>query len=190
MGRTKLENEARWLATIAHHEAGHAIAAFECHMEAKSLSIVPDDESAGRHIHEPYFSDEDVENILYGVMTAEQQFKLENNAKVCLAGPWAQKRYNPKGFRKYHGEGDRADALSFLGRVREGESLSLYYKLIDLDARNFVQNDRIWGVICNLANALLNQPEMSGDEVHSAILESFKKGIEDPHNSIPTFLRD
>jgi len=190
MDRTKLENKARWLATVAHHEAGHAIAAFEYDMEAKSLSIVPDDESAGRHIHEPYFSDQDVEDILYGEMTAEPQVKLENNALVCLAGPWAQKRYNPKGFRKYHGEGDRADALSFLGRVREGESLSLYYKMIDLDARNFVQNDRIWGVICNLANALLNQPEMSGDEVHSAILESFNKGIEDSRNSIPTFLRD
>ena len=44
MDRTKLENKARWLATVAHHEAGHAIAAFEYGMEAKSISIIPNDE--------------------------------------------------------------------------------------------------------------------------------------------------
>ena len=189
MDRSKLENKARWLATVAHHEAGHAIAAFEFGGETKSLSIVPNDESTGIYSHNPYFSDEDVENILYGEMTAEQQVKIENNALICLAGPWAQKRYNPKGFRKHHGESDRKVAMSFLGRVREGESLSLYYKLIDLDARNFIQNDRFWGAICNLANSLLNQPEMFGKEVHLAILESFKKYNDNARNSIPTFLR-
>ena len=65
--------------------------------------------------------------------------------------------------------------MTLLARIRDGESLSLYYKMIDVDARDFIQNDRFWGPTCNLDNALLNQPEMSGNEVHSAIVESFKK---------------
>ena len=77
MDRTKLENKARWLATVAHHEAGHAIAAFEVGMEAKSLSIVPDDESAGRYEHESYFSDEDVEALVPHVVSAMAQVTPE-----------------------------------------------------------------------------------------------------------------
>ena len=89
------------------------------------------------------------------------------------------KKYNPKGFRKSHGESERKDAMMLLARIRDGESLSLYYKMIDVDARDFIQNDRFWGPTCNLANALLNQPEMTGDEMHLAILDSFKKYNDD-----------
>ena len=94
----------------------------------------------------------------------------ENYAFVCLAGPWAQRVFNPKGYRKAYAESDRYQAVGFLGRVRkDNESPELYLKRVDFEARNFVRDKSKWGVICHIAGVLLNQLEMTGDEVRKAI---------------------
>ena len=59
MDRSKLEIQARKLATIAHHEAGHAVAAFHVGMEAKPIKFISGDETESYHIAAPYFLDED-----------------------------------------------------------------------------------------------------------------------------------
>ena len=45
MDRYKLEIQARKIATIAHHEAGHAVAAFHVGMEAKPIKFTSGDET-------------------------------------------------------------------------------------------------------------------------------------------------
>ena len=175
MDRSKLEKQARQLATVAHHEAGHAVAAFHCDIEIKSVTIIPGSGTDGLHQSTPYFSDEELENITLPEMTGELQLSIENYAFITLTGPWAQKTYNPKGFRKAHLEGDWHSALRLLSRVREdNEALELYVQLIDIDARNFVRDKFNWGVIRHLAGVMLNQPTMTGDEVHKAIMDSYK----------------
>ena len=168
MNRSKLGKRTRQLAAVAHHEAGHAVAAFHVGMEAKALSIVPENYRLSRG----YFADKYVSSLEAGALIGDIQIRHENNAFVCLAGPWAQKVFNPKGFRKIHAESDRHQALAFLGRVRnENESLDLYFKRIDSETRNCVRDKFKWGVICYLAGVLLSQRELTDDEVRKAILK-------------------
>ena len=46
--------------------------------------------------------------------------------------------------------------------------------MMDLEAHNFVQDKFKWRIICHLANALLNQPEMAADEVKNAIMGGYR----------------
>ena len=166
MGRSKLGKRTRQLAAVAHHEAGHAVAAFHFGLKTKLISIGPENY---RH-SAAYFSDKHVVPLKAGESIGDIQMRHANYAFVCLAGPWAQREFNPKGYRKVHAERDRYQAVGFLGRVRKDNELpELYLKRVDFEARNFVRDKSKWGVICHVAGVLLNQLEMTGDEVRKAI---------------------
>jgi len=175
MDRSKLEIQARKLATIAHHEAGHAVAAFHVGIKAKPIKFTSGNEMESHDIAAPYFSDEDLDNRVWEEGTGEFQQSIENDAFISLVGPWAQKKYNPKGFRKTHAEGDCQAARKLLSDVRgDEEVLEHYFRMINVEARNFVQDRFKWSIICHLANALLNQPEMAADEVKNAIMGGYR----------------
>ena len=64
--------------------------------------------------------------------------------------------------------------MKLLSSVRGDEDvLEHYFRMIDLEAHNFVQDRFNWRIICHLANALLNQPEMAADEVRNAIMGGY-----------------
>ena len=176
MDRSRLERQARYLATVAHHEAGHAVAAFHVGMECKALSIVANDEAGVYPEHNPYFSNDDVAGLESSDLTGDMRMRIENDAFVSLAGPWAQKEFNPRGFRRAHAESDRYQAVKLLSYVRgDNEILDHYYKMMDLEARNFVRDKLKWAIIHHLAGVLLDQPEMTGDEVRQAIIEGYHR---------------
>ena len=164
------------MATIAHHEAGHAVAAFHVGIECKALSIVANDEAGVYPGHIPYFSNDDVAGLEFNDLTGDMRMRIENDAFVSLAGPWAQKEFNPRGFRRAHAESDRYQAVKLLSYVRaDNEILDHYYKMMDLEARNFVQDKFKWSIIHHLAGVLLDQPELTGEEVRQAIIEGYHR---------------
>ena len=178
MDRSKLEIQARKLATIAHHEAGHAVAAFHVGMEAKPIKFISGNETGRHPITTPYFSNEELESLVWEEVTGDLQQRIENDAFISLVGPWAQKKYNPKGFRKTQAEGDYQAAMKLLSGVREDkEVLEHYFRMIDLEAHKFVQDKFKWRLICHLANALLNQPEMAAGEVKNAIMGGYRVNL-------------
>ena len=175
---SKLGSHAKQLASTAHHEAGHAVAAFHFDLNPSSISISTDfdDDSFGRHSRLTGLQDIDpgVENP-----TPVQQRQVETNVFVCCTGAWAQKRFFPKGFiREYHAESDEEVAFRFLGQLESDQGiLTAYYRLIDLRARKFVQNESHWEAISYLAGCLLEQPKMPGDEVWQAIIYGYEIGL-------------
>ena len=65
--------------------------------------------------------------------------------------------------------------MKLLSSVREDEEvLEHYFRMIDLEAHKFVQDKFKWRIICHLANALLNQPEMAADEVRNTIMGGYR----------------
>ena len=92
MDRSKLEIQARKLATIAHHEAGHAVAAFHVGMEAKPIKLISGDETESCHVAAPYFSDEDLDKMVWEGVTGDLQQRIENDAFIFLVGPCVQKK--------------------------------------------------------------------------------------------------
>ena len=170
------------LESTAHHEAGHAVAAYQLGQPIKSVTIIPDDDSSGSVSTDPYFSGDEWDQLIRvnsEDISGGMQQRLENDVLVCLVGPAAQKRFNFFGYRKFHGEQDRKIAMNWL-RLLEGDNqiLGYYFRMFDLRARNFVQRSTNWGLICHLAETLLAKPTLTGDEVKSVIFEGFQVSIE------------
>ena len=179
MNRAKLERQARQQMTKAHHEAGHAVAAFHVGIEIRDISIVGENREVEHIEHLPYFSNLEIGDMPEHRVGGERQLNLENSAFISLVGPWAQKKFNPKGFRKGQVEGDYIQAIKFLSHVRnDQEVLEHYFKVIDIEARNFVQDRFKWSVIHHLALVLLDQGIMTGDNIRDSIISGFR-----PHNN-------
>ena len=170
------------LESTAYHEAGHAVAAYQLGQLVKSATIIPNDDLFGSVSTDPYFSGNEWDQLI-GVepedISGDMQQRLENDVLVSLVGPAAQKRFNPFGYRKFHGEQDRKIAMNWLEKL-EGDNkiLGHYFRMFDLRAHNFVQRSPNWGLICHLAETLLAKPTLTGDEVKSVILEGFHVSIE------------
>ncbi len=157
------------LQSTACHEAGHAVAAWRLGVRTKSLSIIPKVDSLGQHVHHPYLGGINLE----WDGGARAQRRAENMALVSCAGPAAQRRFSPKGFRNYHAEGDWHQAIDLLSCLSgDAEVLSAYFKLIDLQAQKFVAAPFLWELIESLAEALLDRHRLTGKEVRAVIADS------------------
>ncbi len=175
MKRTKV------LESIAYHWAGHAVAAAAVGARLRALSLIEAYASRGHAPPEPYFRlvgpsaapDAGAEDEgLFRIQHAYQR-RLENMALVCLAGPAAQRRFDPCGFRRSHGDADRRQALAILSPLAGGpEETQAYVDLIDLRARNFVAADPVWRQIECLAGELLARVTLSAAEVRETIKAS------------------
>jgi len=109
------------------------------------------------------------------------QRRAENFALVCFAGPAAQRRFNPKGYRSYHGADDIHQAIGMLDYLSGGdEILEAYAKLINLRARAFIASALHWRSIEHLATTLLDQHTMAGPEVRAVIQEGYQRQMPKP----------
>ncbi len=175
------------LESTAYHEAGHAVAAWHFRVRGKSLSIIPDGSSLGRFSHAPYFG-----GLRPGLDDSPRcQRRLENMALVCLAAPAAQRKFYPRGYRRYHARGDYSEARNLLSYISRGNTeLDAHIALIEIRARNFVQSDKMWAAIEELAVALLDQREISGKGIKPIILRGYRRVGEAVYGKFPKFPDD
>ncbi len=150
-------------------------AAWRHRVRTKVLSIVPELGFAGQHAHRPYFGGINLE----WDGSPRAQRRVEDMALVCCAGPAAQRRFNPKGFRSYHAGDDWRQAINLLSYLAgNDEILSAHFKLIDLHARAFVELQHIWPLITGVAEALLEREHLTGKEVRTVILDSTAAAVQ------------
>ncbi len=170
------------LQTIAYHEAGHAVAAWYVRVRSISLSIMPDSQSLGRLTHHSYFAGVNPEFD----DSPRCQRRLENMALVCLAGPAAQRRFNPRGYPQYV-KGDYHDAVNFLSYISpDPDELGAHIGWIEVRARNFVRRDDMWVPIKALAAALLDRGEIPSREIKPIILQACQKALDEPPRKVGT----
>jgi hypothetical protein len=144
----------------AYHEAGHAIAAWRRHLRLLEITIEPTRIYSGRVRYAKVFRKHELETSNLDRL----QIKVEDFALMCLAGPAAQEKYDPRSIRlAWHGDHEEAQEIlsNYTGSDNE-EYLRTYYKLIDLRARDFVACN--WGTIEMLARELLSRRTMSRED--------------------------
>ena len=123
---------------------------------------MPADGSLGRHEYHPYFKGI---NIDYDSSPRAQR-RVENMVIVCLAGPAAQRRFNPNGSWRVGGEGDWLQVenlLSYL--VGSEEQVTEYWEQMEIRARDFVRDPDWWFLIERVAQRLLDRQTLTGVEV-------------------------
>ncbi len=159
--------QTKALESIAYHEAGHAVAAHAHQVRTKKLTIVPAEGSLGRHEHKLFFKRI---NIEYDSSPRAQR-RVENMVIVCLAGPAAQRRFNPRGSWRVGAKGDWHqvhDLLSYL--VGSEEQLEPYWKLMEIRTQDFVQDPDWWFLIERVAHRLLDRQTLTGAEVRKLMI--------------------
>ncbi len=149
---------------VAHHEAGHAVAAFYFDHAIESVTIKPGEDFAGSSISSPDFGrgfDPEVD------VDAAQYVKMLEDIVVCFAGHEAEAAY--RGRRNWHGSttdfGIAADLALYLSRGSEEASALLRWR--KLVARGLVKAHT--REIAAVASALLAQGTLAGDDVRETI---------------------
>lgn len=159
------------LQATAYHEAGHVVIRWHEQLGPPEVAtIIPEGDVLGRvkgeglpKGYEPY---ED---------SMDDPEPIEKEIRELLAGPIAQKRFDPEGFDKDHAGSDWDMAVKWalhLGGDQETTEALLHQ--LETQAKDIL--DRLWDCVVAVADALLEHKELSGDEVWEI--------IEQVHNSM------
>jgi hypothetical protein len=151
----------------AYHEAGHAVACFMMNVKMKSATIIPDKESdtAGHVDHENMFRGLNPEVEL----TGRARLQIERSIIICLAGFAAQRRYNKRSWRNYHGQSDFTYAVNLASYVDgDAKGASQFLKWVQFRAERLVE--RHWTEVRRVAQALLKHKVMNGNVIRREIL--------------------
>jgi len=148
------------LAATAYHEAGHAFMAWRVGSRVKRITVAPTTDTSGHVVYS---------NPLRGISlewddSDRARMRIERAIKVCLAGLTAQRIYNPRSWRRYHGTSDHDLAIDLALRMwgRE-EQASLYLRLLE----NSVRHDLSlwWHVVEALAATLIEKQLLDASQV-------------------------
>lgn len=162
------------LQAIAYHEAGHAVVRWHYRLRMpKYVTIIPDEDSLGHIFGHKFPGKFDFGETEWSGQT---QLLLERRIRSIFAGPLAQKKFHPRGFRHAHAAGDY-DQIADLGLRLGGddETASAHIKLLELQTRNLLNTPQIWLFIEAVAEALLEQKKLSGKQVREVIRKALDK---------------
>jgi hypothetical protein len=144
---------------IAHHEAGHAVAAFRDNhsiIEEVWISRTPIDGAYGKVVRRNSVADKDLTD------SENSEWHIDEMI-VCCAGPEAERRYNPK-----RGEMEVSDRLELDRLVNAAMGLKQPEKEklkrgAKINAEALVLNE--WPAIEKVATSLFERGRFTGDEV-------------------------
>lgn len=159
------------LSATAHHEAGHAVAAWTQNIAVRKISIVKGQGLAG-FIHHA--------DIVGGLRpdadrSPRVRLRLEKLVRVSLAGPAAQRKFNARSWRTYHGGEDHRKALDLIDHLSLNEAhAQAYIRLLELEAAHMVEMH--WDIIVALAKELIAVRMMTGTAISQFFQTEHSRG--------------
>ena len=156
---------ASQVEATAYHEAGHAVIAYMLGYRPHSATIVPTFDTAGHIIHP---------NPLDGFQlnpdsSDEARLRIESLITICFAGPIAQKRYNPRSWRRVHGQWDYEKIAELGLRVCDSaEQASAFIRWREIVACDMVGAN--WLRIQLVAGQLLERENLSHTDLEAIIV--------------------
>ncbi|MBZ5688860.1 MAG: hypothetical protein LAP86_27945 [Acidobacteriia bacterium] len=168
---------------VAHHEAGHAVAAFVLNLKIarKGLTIVPNEQSRGSVSLPPRFR-ERLDTTPGGSLPPSDRIRIENYAIAACAGDEAQKRFNPH--RRYQGHDDVEYAEKLLSNISGNDDIcSARLKVARLEARSLV--NKHWDEIEAVAATLLEHKTLTPEQAQEAWSKATRFLIVLPKVSVP-----
>ncbi len=158
------------LATVAYHEAGHAVACFYLGRRVDRVTIVPRDGSLG-HVSGRALP-RSVERS--GELDTRRERQAAEDAIIAtLAGPIAEARF--KGRRNHVGaSSDDHQAVNLAFRLWSAPAVATAY-LDFLGARAQELIDVLWYLVDSLAAELLERRTLSGVETHRTLRRAIRE---------------
>lgn len=157
------------LEATAYHEAGHVVAAWRMRLALMGATVVATEDTLGSAKKNSGLS------VMDEVFDESGSFatRVERSIIVALAGDAAQRHYSPRSWR---GDQDDIDgAIELASQVCEdSEVANAYLAYLSVVARSLVTGPR-WPVVRAVAEALLDQGTLSGDECRAVISRAEEK---------------
>jgi hypothetical protein len=153
---------SRTAMATAYHQAAHAVMAWKLGVAVKRVTIVPSKDAKGHCYHAQVVRGEcaEVDSSDRGRMEREQHIM------IALAGPVAQRIYNPRGYRRGHGRGDQAIAADLaLNMNGSSRATDAYLKWLTIHTRDCLENVSTWPLVEALAAELVRRRTIEGAEV-------------------------
>src|ERR1700694_2490884 len=150
---------------IAHHEAGHAIAAWHKGMRFREVAITtdPTEKSHGHLLHNqtPDWFQPPLR------MNLRIRDRCETLALISLAGPAAEARFRGRHNWK-SASSDMQQALDFLDYLSTSDrEARAYARLVHIRAKGLI--DGLWYEVQAVAEALATRERLTGPEVRQII---------------------
>jgi hypothetical protein len=163
------------LEDTAHHEAGHAVAAWWLGQLKKRdlVTIMPDRRTGSLgHLRNPPRFISEMETS--GGNSGRAILQAEKFVVGCLAGNAASCRHRKMKKRRYlaGGRSDREQAIAILSHIAGGEELTTYFHLLQLRAENLVA--RFWPEVESVAKRLLSEKTLTSEQIREACLDARK----------------
>jgi hypothetical protein len=153
------------IEAAAYHEAGHAVVAYFLDYKPEFVTIVPTVDPAGHIIHP---------NPLHGFQldiddSGEARLRVESAITICFAGPLAQQRYNPRSWRRVHGQVDY-ERIAELGLhvCGSGEQANAFIRWREIVAFDMVKAH--WLRIQLVAGQLLERENLNQTDLDAIIV--------------------
>jgi len=148
----------------AYHEASHCVIAARLglkHVRAYITGNEPD--HGGRTEYLNPYKDNNPELEEY---EDPEEFKQKTEAEImiCLAGALGQRKFNPKGFRKYHAEGDWSKAMDYALRLGIDDVVYLEDR-----TKEMINDPGIWTDIEKVAKALTEHEVLTNWQIEQLL---------------------
>lgn len=159
-----LETQKR--ESIAYHEAGHVVVGWCMGLMPPAVSIADDNAVVKAH-HLPL-----PRKTCEFMGSYDNIGHMQAVVRIFLGGGIAQRKFNPRGYRKHHGTPDYERAVEILSRfVSTERERDAYINLLKVQTEQLLV-DIWWPQVEVLAKALLERSELSCEEAWGIIERS------------------
>lgn len=161
------------LVATAHHEAGHAVAAFLLKRRLRSVTIVPNSKDGSLGSTNYRFKSGEVRDLSY-----MSRRHVEDHIIICFAGGIAEQRFrgraNHRASRSDHFEAVEL-ALEHIGRADEARA---YADWLFVRTKNLLlHTPNAWRAVKAIATALLKFQTLSGKKVAETIHDVMTRDV-------------
>jgi hypothetical protein len=177
-GLTDFPVSTALIQKAAYHEAGHAVAAFYKACPIKDVSILPGTVSVGKSARKALLSRIGEEEFITNEdIIRRNRGRIQDAIFISLAGPFAQRRFDPNSDwnddREYSDFDEVSELIGELGH--RGEVATAFRQYMEASITEFI--DLSWPMIEAVAHRLAERRTITRDEMTKVVAATAKTDL-------------
>ena len=152
--------------TTAFHQAGHAVMSWCEGVAVRRVSLLAETEV------ESFEALPELESHCHHEVSQppKSRSRMEKLAKVCLAGPIAQRRYKPRSHWRSDGDFDYTNAIDLIGIFTSSDrETEAFLQLLEIQTQQELEHENVWMRVEAVAAALIEKASLSPRSIRAIL---------------------